>query len=110
MGHQPPEEAVSGREKIWYSDKNDNLVVRWVEIWDESPEPSEEPDDLWPEMMLALECLTPKQRFVIECRYGLRGDALEQQEVGNLMGISQQAVQKIEDRSIEKMQRVVRNI
>ena len=98
---------MSGREKIWF-----NNEVIWIRLPDEPEEDQEPDDDLWPELMLALECLTPKQRFVIECRYGLRstGEVLELAEIAHLMGVSKQSVHKIEVRAIESMRRVTRTI
>jgi RNA polymerase sigma factor (sigma-70 family) len=89
---------LSGKEKIWY----DGRVI-WIHLPDDIEEEDEEPDDLWPDLMLCLECLTEKQRFVIESRYGLRGEPLEQTELALLMGVSQPAVARIELRAIEKM-------
>lgn len=99
QGQRPS--RVSGREKIWYEGK-----VIWVTLPDEVvDEEEDEPEDRWPDLLLALECLTPKQRFVIECRYGLRDgrDVLEPAEIASLMGVSRQAVESIEARAIEKM-------
>lgn len=92
---------MSGREKIWYEGQ-----VLWVTLPDDIEEEESEPDDLWPDLMLALDCLTPKQRFVIECRYGLRDSRqgpLELADIADLMGISKQAVEQTESRAIERM-------
>ena len=44
-----------------------------------------------------MDVLTEKQRFVLELRYGIRdGFSYTQEEVARLMGISRQAVSKIE--------------
>jgi RNA polymerase sigma factor (sigma-70 family) len=91
---------VSGREKIWY----ENQVI-WVTLPDDIEDEEEEPDDLWPDLMLALTCLTPKQRFVIECRYGLRDgrEPCDYADIADLMGISTPAAKQLEARAIEKM-------
>lgn len=91
---------MSGREKIWYEGQ-----VIWITLPDDEVEEEAEPDDLWPDLLLALTCLTPKQKFVIECRYGLRDgrEVLELADIADLMGISKQAVEQLEARAIEKM-------
>ena len=91
---------MSGREKIWY----ENQVI-WVTLPDDIEDEQEEPDDLWPDLMLAITCLTPKQKFVIECRYGLRDgrEPLEPADIAELMGVSRQAVESLETRAIEAM-------
>lgn len=91
---------MSGREKVWFNDE-----VRWIELPDEAldDDDSLDPVDYWAELMLALGCLTDKQRFVIECRYGLRSAPLELVDIAQLMGITKQAVAGIEARAIEKM-------
>ena len=92
---------MSGREKIWYEGQVIWITIPDVEVDDEESEP----DDLWPDLMLALTCLTEKQRFVIECRYGLRDSRqpLEMMEIADLMGVSKQAVEQLEARAIERM-------
>ncbi len=57
-----------------------------------------------PEIILAMECLTEKQRFVISLRYGLKtGSGYSQGQVADLMGCSQQAVDKLEVRGLKKL-------
>lgn len=52
----------------------------------------------------ALELLTPKQRFVIERRYGfIDGVCYKQAEIASVMGISQQNVAKHEARAKKKI-------
>ena len=104
---------MSGREKVYWTDDDGTPRVGWVELPDED-EPEEEPEDLWPELMLALEVLTAKQRFVIECRYGLRpgmvGEGLPLEEIADLMGVSVPAVKQMEVRAIERMQTLTARI
>ncbi len=65
---------------------------------------TEEEIDYSADLILALECLTPKQRFVIELRYGLRdGREYKQEEIAQLMGIKQPQVARLEDRAIKRM-------
>lgn len=92
---------MSGRKKVWFDGK-----VVWVTLPDDIEEDETEPDDLWPDLMLALTCLTEKQRFVIECRYGLRDgrEPLDLSDIASLMGVTKQAIEKLETRAIEKMQ------
>lgn len=58
-----------------------------------------------PEILLAIMTLSERQRFVIECRYGLRagckGQRISVREIGTLMGISFQAVSQLETRALE---------
>lgn len=54
------------------------------------------------DLLLAMEGLTPKQRFVIELRYGIRG-TYSQQEVADLMGITQQSVWELESNALGRM-------
>ncbi len=61
-----------------------------------------------PEIILAMDSLTDKQRFVIELRYGLKtGAGHSQRDVAELMGCSQVAVKKLEARGLEKLRRVI---
>lgn len=56
------------------------------------------------ELLLAVECLSEKQRFVIELRSGLRGGRVHsQQEIANLMGTGRTAVEGLEARAIEAL-------
>jgi len=51
-----------------------------------------------------LDCLTERQRFVVELRFGLRDEVCyTQQEVAELMGVSRQAVSKIERAAKKKL-------
>ena len=50
------------------------------------------------------ECLTAREREIIEMRYGLRGrDELTQNEIGDILGISRSYVSRIEKRALEKL-------
>src|SRR5690349_7298290 len=52
--------------------------------------------------------LTHKQRFVVERRYGLTdGYSYSQREIAEMMGISQQAVNKLEQAARGKIEHVV---
>ena len=62
--------------------------------------------DLMPEVFVAMSSLTPKQRFVIECRYGLRsnGRQMNVEEIAEALGISQPAVTKLIQRSLKRLE------
>lgn len=52
--------------------------------------------------------LTPKQRFVIECRLGMRtGRRMTLTEIAKAMGISHQAVSRLEIRAQRTLQRTL---
>lgn len=58
----------------------------------------------WQELMLAVETLTERQRFVVQLRYGLRdGYRYTQDEIASLMGITQQAVNDTERAAMESL-------
>lgn len=59
------------------------------------------------DVILALEALTERQRFVIECRYGLRpgldGEALTHREIAALMGVSHVTVIEHEQAALARL-------
>jgi RNA polymerase sigma factor (sigma-70 family) len=56
----------------------------------------------------ALNRLTTRQGFVIGLRFGLRdGNEYTQQEIAELMGVSRQAVARLEERAIERLRVLV---
>ena len=73
-------------------------------LTEDDPEP-----DYTAELILAIAELTDKQRFVIECRYGLRGDPLTVREIAALMGVRYQAVWNIERRAIKRLSKGLTN-
>lgn len=89
--------------------------------WNEQSEPTDfapsaedeyfaslEPEqDYTADLILALSILTEKQRFVIECRYGMRGDPLSVCEIASLMGVRHQNVVKLEQRAMRRMRKRV---
>ncbi len=62
-----------------------------------------------PEIILALDCLTERQRFVIECRYGLRGDPLGLEEIASLMSVSNQTVSQHEQKALKRLRERLEN-
>lgn len=62
------------------------------------------------DVILALDALTERQRFVIECRYGLRPGqegAMTHREIAELMGITHVSVLRIEERALAALRRVL---
>ena len=59
------------------------------------------------DLLLAMEHLTERQRFVVECRFGLRagaeGQALGTREIARLMGIDHAAVVRHEQAGLAKL-------
>lgn len=85
-----------------------------VGVWDEYFAADEDAGTESPslgDVILALEVLTERQRFVIECRFGLRpgldGEALTHREIAALMGVNVNAVEGLERRGISALQRVM---
>jgi RNA polymerase sigma factor (sigma-70 family) len=61
--------------------------------------------EVWANQALAV--LTDKQRFVLECLYGINEDGHEytQDEISGLMGISQVSVQRLQGRALRKLRK-----
>lgn len=71
-----------------------------------------EPEDLMPEVYLAMERLTPKQRFVLSCRYGMKGDGsqMKVEEIAWLLGVSHPAVMGLLKRALRRLERELWNL
>ena len=98
---------MTGRAKRGFFNGDGLWIQYWAPIPDDEPEPESEQPDYTAELILAMSTLTEKQRFVIELRYGLRGD-LEPMtlcEIATLMGVSHQAVVQLERRAMRGLQR-----
>lgn len=55
-------------------------------------------------------CLTPREREVVLCRYGLYGqDALPQREIAASLGISRSYVSRIEKKALEKLREAMKD-
>ena len=96
---------MTGCKRSWYFDARGTPIVYWSEIPD--LEEYDEPQSVGyiPELILALECLTPKQRFVIERRYGLTdGQVYTHRELADAMGVHHRAVEQHEAAAIRRMQ------
>jgi DNA-directed RNA polymerase specialized sigma24 family protein len=61
--------------------------------------------DYTAEAILAMNRLTAKQRWVIECRYGFRteGRPMQVEEIADLMGVSHVSVVKLIQRAEERL-------
>lgn len=51
------------------------------------------------------ECLTAREREILERRYGLVGEGMTQREVAKLYGISRSYVSRIETKALSKLRR-----
>jgi RNA polymerase primary sigma factor len=78
-----------------------------VEVWDqyEPPEAILEADDEKLRLLRRLERLDPRERTVLNLRYGLEGEPpLTLKEIGRRLGITREWVRKIELRAIRKLE------
>ena len=68
-------------------------------------------DELDKSMMLEeIEKLTPRDKEIIELRYGLNGKKeMTQKDVASLLGISQSYISRIEKKVIKKLKSIIRN-
>lgn len=97
---------MTSRSKVWWFDEDEAPRVAWHQVSDplEPFEHSHESFSL--RLRDALEALTPKQRFVVECSWGLRDENQHQyslREIGDLMGISFQAVHGLYSRAMNDL-------
>jgi DNA-directed RNA polymerase specialized sigma subunit len=84
----------------------------WVsaqEEWDDPTfdavvEKNEEPP------VISLEVLTEKQRFVIECLFGIGRPEISEREVAGYMGISQKNVHMLKERALKKLRGVLDDV
>lgn len=61
-----------------------------------------------PEIILALDSLDPKTRFVVELRFGLRdGESHTQEEVAALLGMRLSSAQYIENRGLFMIRQIL---
>ena len=68
-------------------------------------------DEIDKSMMLEeIEKLNPRDKEIIELRYGLNGHSeMTQKDVANLLGISQSYISRIEKKVIKKLKSIIRN-
>jgi DNA-directed RNA polymerase specialized sigma24 family protein len=99
---------MSGRVKRGFWNEDGLWIQYWATI-EEYPYSTPEPEtpDYTGELILALDALTAKQRFVIECRYGFRTDGIPMTvcEIASFMGITHVSVLRLEKRALASMRR-----
>lgn len=86
----------------------DSLTVEDALTDDETPDPGADLDRVAIEtsMHAVLEDLEPRERTVIECRFGLGGESPQTlQTIGQRLGLSRERVRQIETRALERMRR-----
>ena len=68
-------------------------------------------DELDKNMMLEeIQKLSPRDKEIIELRYGLNGKTeMTQKDVANLLGISQSYISRIEKKVIKKLKTIIKN-
>ena len=61
-------------------------------------------------MLEEIEKLNPRDKEIIELRYGLNGKKeMTQKDVASLLGISQSYISRIEKKVIKKLKSIIRN-
>jgi RNA polymerase primary sigma factor len=75
----------------------------------QSPEEIAEESLMRRDIAEILEMLTPRERLVLQLRYGLSdGEPRTLAEVGDLLGISRERVRQIENEALRKLRRIAR--
>jgi RNA polymerase primary sigma factor len=75
----------------------------------QSPEELAEESLMRRDIAEILEMLTPRERLVLQLRYGLSdGEPRTLAEVGDLLGISRERVRQIENEALRKLRRIAR--
>lgn len=113
---------MSGRERKWVGAHESSSGVGY-EYWINLDLPSHESaEDEYlhslnghseeigmADILLALDSLTERQRFVVECRYGMRpgmsGERLSTREIASLMGVHHSTVQEHETAALAALRR-----
>lgn len=86
----------------------DSLTVEDALTDEDAPEPGADLDRIQIErtMHAVLEDLEPRERTVIECRFGLGGESPQTlQTIGQRLGLSRERVRQIEARALERLRR-----
>lgn len=89
------------RRSLW----SEGPGVEWDDPTFEAVASADDPES--PEIDLSV--LTEKQRFVIECSFGLGRGELSTREIAALMGISHVAVYKLKEKALTKLRRGLTN-
>jgi len=71
------------------------------------PSKAAERNELGPYTGAILECLNPRERFVIRMRFGFDGPARSFLWIGARLGVSKQAAQQVADRAMKKLRQHV---
>ena len=97
---------MTSRRKVFGLEAGEHVRTGWhVLPQSEDSEPSEELCSVT-DLHIALECLTGRQRFVIELRYGMRdGDIYSHGEIAEMMGVSKQAIYDHEQAAIVRLKK-----
>jgi RNA polymerase sigma factor (sigma-70 family) len=73
----------------------------------EALEDEEQDEPGLPEIILAMATLTERQRFVVECRFGLRsgmpGERVNYREIASWLGVHHSTIQEIEQAGLKKL-------
>jgi len=99
-------------EVVWWFDNDGphrgrSAIPDWQAAQDEIIDQIEPPEDAAGDVLDLLATLTVKQRFVVERRYGVfDGYVYSFDELGLVMGISRQAVQKLEQTALRRLKRL----
>ena len=97
---------MTNRRKVFGVDANENIRVAWHPLPDEEPEEVVEEVCTVERLHDALKVLTTRQRFVVELRYGMRdGNVYSQQEIAEMMGVTQQAVLTHEKAAVARLEK-----
>lgn len=96
-----------GRKRAYWGEENGVPHGSWVNTDREWEDPTFDAIILEEEITpsIPLHLLTPKQRFVIECLFGMGRPQLTEREVAELMAISQPSVHGIKERALAKLKR-----
>jgi DNA-directed RNA polymerase sigma subunit (sigma70/sigma32) len=97
---------MTSRRKVWWFDDG-SPKGGWSDISEEADGFDIVAETRTLHLREALESLTPKQRFVIECSWGLRGEEMSLREISEQMDISFAATLRIYDRAMSRLRKGV---
>lgn len=96
---------MTGRRWVSWTDEDGAPRCGWEEIYDNSRDHGPVSDERAEALDAALETLTPKQRYVVELSWGLRGENYSFTDLAKAMGVTTQAVHNIYERAMERIRR-----